>query len=62
MSDKRSALMIASYLYQDADLRRLVAPAQDAEALSRVLEDPSIGGFSVKMLLRMNPRTRSTRR
>ena len=51
MSDKRSALMIASYLYQDADLRRLVAPAQDAEALSRVLEDPSIGGFEVKMLL-----------
>jgi uncharacterized caspase-like protein len=51
MTEKRSALIIASYLYKDAELRRLVAPAQDAEALSRVLADPSIGGFEVKTLL-----------
>lgn len=51
MAEKRSALIIACNLYKDADLRRLVAPAQDAEALSRVLADPSIGGFEVKMLL-----------
>jgi uncharacterized caspase-like protein len=51
MTEKRSALIIASSRYQDRDLRRLVGPAQDAKALARVLADPSIGGFKVKMLL-----------
>ncbi|MCK4315122.1 MAG: SUMF1/EgtB/PvdO family nonheme iron enzyme [Anaerolineae bacterium] len=50
MTEKRHALIIASYQYQDPDLRQLVAPAQDAEALARVLQDPAIGGFQVQTL------------
>ncbi len=48
MTEKRHALIIASYQYQDPDLRQLVAPAQDAEGLARVLQDPTIGGFQVQ--------------
>ena len=51
MAEKRRALIIASYEYEDSDLRQLVAPAQDAEALSRVLADPTIGGFEVRLCL-----------
>ncbi len=51
MAEKRVALIIASYQYEDADLRQLVAPAQDAEALARVLADPAIGDFEVQTLL-----------
>ena len=47
----RKALIIASYRYQDAGLQKLVAPAQDAKALARVLKDPAIGGFEVQSLL-----------
>ncbi len=51
-SDRRFALIIASYQYQDPDLRQLVAPAQDAEALARVLKDAAIGDFDkVKALI-----------
>ena len=51
MAEQRSALIIAVSQYQDAGLRQLVAPAQDAEALARVLKDPAIGGFTVRTLL-----------
>ncbi len=51
MAEKRLALIIASYQYEDPDLRQLIAPAQDAEALSRVLGDPAIGGFEVQICL-----------
>ena len=51
MTEKRCALIIASYQYQDPDLRQLVAPAQDAEALARVLQDPAVGDFQVQTLL-----------
>jgi formylglycine-generating enzyme required for sulfatase activity len=51
MSEKRLALIIASYQYKDTDLRQLVAPAQDAEALARVLADPAIGNFEVQTLV-----------
>jgi uncharacterized caspase-like protein len=51
MAEKRSALIVAVSEYQDAGLRQLVAPAQDAEALARVLGDMAIGGFAVKTLL-----------
>lgn len=51
MAENRSALIVAVSEYQDAGLRRLVAPPQDAEALARVLGDPAIGGFAVKTLL-----------
>ncbi len=47
----RFALIVASYEYEDASLRKLVAPAQDAEALARVLSDLAIGGFEVTTLL-----------
>jgi len=51
VTEKRLALIVASYEYQDPALRRLVAPAQDAEALARVLSDPDIGAFEVQTLL-----------
>ena len=47
----RSALIVASYEYQDPRLRRLRAPGQDAEAPARVLKDPAIGGFAVRTML-----------
>lgn len=51
MPEKREALLIANYEYEDEGLRRLVAPAQDAESLADVLSDPAIGGFGAKTLL-----------
>ncbi|MCP4541180.1 MAG: SUMF1/EgtB/PvdO family nonheme iron enzyme [Chloroflexi bacterium] len=50
-ASKRLALIIASYKYQDDSLRQLVAPAQDAEALAQVLQDPDVGDFQVQTLL-----------
>ncbi|HZD69623.1 MAG TPA: caspase family protein, partial [Actinomycetes bacterium] len=47
----RSALVIASDDYSDPGLRRLRAPASDAQALEAVLRDPQIGGFNVRTLL-----------
>jgi Caspase domain/WD domain, G-beta repeat len=51
MDTRRAALIVASHEYQDAALRRLRAPAHDAEALARVLSDPTIGDFEVRTLL-----------
>jgi uncharacterized caspase-like protein len=51
MDGTRSALIVASYDYQDPGLRRLRAPAGDAEALARVLRDPAIGDFDVRTML-----------
>jgi uncharacterized caspase-like protein len=51
MNERRFALIVASYQYEDAGLRQLVAPPQDAEDLARVLGDPSIGNFQVQTLL-----------
>lgn len=45
----RLALIIASYRFEDEGLRSLVAPAQDADALERVLKGP--GNFQVKKLV-----------
>jgi hypothetical protein len=47
----RHALIVANYDYQDAGLRRLRAPAHDAEQLARVLRDPAIGAFQVHTVL-----------
>jgi uncharacterized RDD family membrane protein YckC len=47
----RSALIVASDAYTDPGLRRLRAPASDAQALAGVLRDPQIGGFEVRTLL-----------
>jgi hypothetical protein len=47
----RSALIVASAVYEDPGLRELRAPAHDAEALAKVLENPQIGAFEVRTLL-----------
>jgi YVTN family beta-propeller protein len=47
----RAALLIATYDYQDTGLRRLTAPAHDAEALAEVLRSPGIAGFEVTTLI-----------
>ncbi len=51
MNGTRSALIVASQDYTDPGLRRLRAPASDAQALAAVLQDPAIGGFEVRTLL-----------
>jgi hypothetical protein len=48
---RRSALIIANSVYQDAALSELRAPAADAKALDAVLSDPGIGDFEVQTLL-----------
>jgi hypothetical protein len=48
---RRSALIVASDEYIDPKLRRLRAPARDAEALAHVLGDPDVGGFEVDVCL-----------
>ncbi|GAA0598031.1 caspase, EACC1-associated type [Streptomyces crystallinus] len=48
---RRLALLVATYEYEDAGLRRLTAPAHDAEALAEVLRDPEIAGFEVTTLI-----------
>ncbi|WP_369244377.1 caspase family protein [Streptomyces sp. R41] len=48
---RRLALLIATYDYQDTGLRRLTAPAHDAEAFAAVLRDPAIAGFEVTTLV-----------
>jgi molecular chaperone DnaJ len=57
MAGSREALIITTGLYEDPALRRLRAPAQDATGLSRVLADPSIGGFHVTQLIDQTART-----
>lgn len=51
MDGVRRALIVAGYDYQDPGLRRLRAPAHDAESLARVLHDPQIGGFDVQSMI-----------
>ncbi|MET8975657.1 caspase family protein [Streptomyces sp. NPDC004539] len=48
---RRLALLVATYDHQDATLRQLTSPAQDAEALAAVLRDPDIAGFEVTTLV-----------
>ncbi|MFD9958659.1 PQQ-binding-like beta-propeller repeat protein [Amycolatopsis sp. NPDC058986] len=48
MSGGRYALLVASSRFEDPGLARLVSPAEDVEALRRVLGDPAIGGFDVQ--------------
>jgi hypothetical protein len=45
----RHALIVATDTYADPKLRRLRAPAHDAEALADVLRDPEIGEFEVEL-------------
>jgi len=51
MSENRKALIVANFDYEDAALRQLTAPPQDAQALASVLKAPDIGGFEVQSLL-----------
>ncbi|MEW2161349.1 protein phosphatase 2C domain-containing protein [Streptomyces sp. NPDC007189] len=48
---RRLALLVATYEYQDDELRALTTPAHDAEALAAVLKDPDIAGFEVTTLI-----------
>lgn len=45
MPERKFALLIASSEYEDSYFRPLKAPAQDVEALRRVLSDPAMGAF-----------------
>jgi hypothetical protein len=47
---ERSALIIATWKYQDAKFQPLRTPSIDAKELSRVLADPSIGNFKTEVL------------
>lgn len=49
MADRR-ALIVANDSYDNEGLRRLGAPARDAEALQAVLANPQIGRFDVTVL------------
>ncbi len=51
MSGARSALIVATYQYDDPRLRSLRAPERDADALAEVLGDAAIGGFDVQTLV-----------
>ena len=48
MEVRRFALLIANSDYADPELSKLLAPADDAAELARVLEDPHICGFQVQ--------------
>ena len=45
------ALIIATDRYADQGLSDLLAPSHDAEEFGKVLEDPTIGGFTIKRML-----------
>ena len=47
----RLALVVATGTYTDPGLRRLRAPARDADDLAQVLADPGIGGFTVTTVI-----------
>ena len=51
MAARRRALVVATYEYADGGLRRLAAPAHDAESFAEVLKDEAIAGFDVTMLV-----------
>lgn len=48
---RRLALLIATHEHSDPGLRRLAAPAADAESLAAVLRDPAVAGFEVTTLV-----------
>lgn len=50
-AEPRSALVVATGAYQDAQLRRMRSPARDAAAMAAVLQDPQLGGFGVTRLV-----------
>jgi WD40 repeat protein len=50
MTTRRTALIVATDRYEDPKFSQLRAPVHDAEALARVLRDPAIGEFDVRVL------------
>jgi len=48
---RRLALILAGDRYDDSAFSSLRAHARDVDALTRVLADPSIGGFEVRSLM-----------
>jgi hypothetical protein len=55
-NNRRFALIVANSDYEeDPDLRRLIAPAKDADALYSVLKDPNIGGFDDVKIIKNQP-------
>src|SRR6516164_8598646 len=48
---QRLALLVATSVYSDPDLRQLRSPGRDASELAEVLRDPRIGGFDVQVLV-----------
>lgn len=50
MDGQRKALIVANDHYEHDGLRRLLSPAADAQALARVLGDPEIGNFEVRVV------------
>ena len=48
---RRLALLVANSVYEDPGLRRLRAPATDAEALAEVLADPTVGNCETRLVL-----------
>lgn len=48
---RRLALLLATSVYSDPDLRQLRAPGRDAAELAEVLRDQRIGGFDVQILV-----------
>jgi hypothetical protein len=50
VTGQRKALIVANDAYEHDGLRRLLAPAADAEALGAVLSDRRIGDFAVNVL------------
>jgi tetratricopeptide (TPR) repeat protein len=47
----KSALIVASYQFDDPKFAELRAPIDDVSALTRVLKDEAIGGFGVRALV-----------
>jgi hypothetical protein len=50
VNGERKALIVANDQYENEGLRHLLSPAADADALGRVLGDPQIGGFDVRVI------------
>src|SRR3954464_10928686 len=55
--ERRFALVIAAGEYEDQELRRLRAPAQDVADFGAVLREPAIGGFDVTSVVDESART-----
>ena len=53
MSEKKFALIVANYEFEDSRLQKLTSPAKDAEALAKILQDPDIGNFN-EIILQVN--------